>query len=396
MNRSHGRMNPCRGFILLAIIVSLVAANILSYAENLPAGVLPSPAEGGLSISVDSNTYAPGDRIRIKIDVREPGFLYLYDIDPSGQITLLYPNIYQPNPEVPAGKMLLPGKGYHFTVGDPEGTETIVAVLSRAAIDQLTPSAKEPLRPLDVKPQALTSQLSIALANSKWTSAWTQFTVYQPKGIVHIGSQPAGAKIIVNGHARGVAPKDLLLPAGEVEITLVKSGYEPFSETVVVHDQDMIDIEARLQQAIAKPGRYTGSVPLFIGVDVGEDSVGMEVGIARAFGIAAALRFTEEIAPAPGEMYNHGPELDLDLRLHPHVSERVALLLGGGIGLQEVALAPAVTDGVSALAITIEPDVETEILPSFSIGLEINIGYASFSAAYHLRRGFIFGIGLQF
>ncbi|MCD6135941.1 DUF4384 domain-containing protein [Candidatus Bipolaricaulota bacterium] len=389
-------MNPCKGFVLLAIIVLLVAASVLSHAENLPAGVLPSPTEGELSISVDSDTYAPGDRIRITIDTKKPGFLYLYDIDPSGEITLLYPNIYQPNSEVPAGKMLLPGKGYHLTIGEPEGTETIVAILSRTAIDQLAPSAKEPFRSLDVKPQALTSQLPIALSSSEWSSAWTQFTVYQPKGIVHIGSQPAGARIIVNGHVRGVAPKDLLLPAGEVEITLTKAGYAPFSESIVVHDQDMIDIDARLQEAFANPGRYTGSVPLFIGVDVGKDSVGMEVRITRAFGIAAALRFTGDTAPAPGTTYNYGPELDLDLRLHLALTERMSLLLGGGIGLQNTALAPTVTDGMSALAITIEPDVETEPFPSFVLGLEVDLEHASIFAGYHLRREFIFGVGIQF
>ena len=383
-------------FLILGVIVVSLAASAFAYAENLPAGVLPTPVKSEISVSVNSSTYAPGDRIQIKIEAKSAGFLYLYDIDPAGTVTLLYPNAYQPNSQVPAGTIHLPGKGYHLTVDEPEGTETIVAILSRAPIDQLSPSSKVPFRSLDMKPQALTSKLSVALANSKWTSAWAQFTVYQPKGIVHIESEPAGAKIRVNGHDLGRSPKDLVLPAGEAAITLIKNGYEPFTETVIVHDQGMIDIDARLQKAATLTGGYGVSAPIFIGLDVGTDSIGMEIGIAHTIGIATAIRFTGDAAPVPGETYNYGPEIDMDLRLHVHLTERLSVLLGGGIGLQNTALAPAVTSAVTPLAITIQPDIETELFPSFVLGLEVNLGHASVLVGYHLRRGFIFGIELLF
>lgn len=389
-----GKLN--RGLFILAVVAVLFTVNPPACAKSVPAGVLPTPGESEISVSLDRATYAPGDRVQITIMVKSAGFLYLYDIDPAGTTTLLYPNAYQPNPQVKAGTIHLPGAGYHFVVGGPEGIETIVAILAAAPIDQLAPSAKTPFRALNMKPQALVKQLSIALASAKWTSAWAQFTVYEPKGIVHVESEPAGAMIRVNGRNLGRSPKDLVLPAGEVEITLVKSGYEPFNETLIVHDRDMIDIDARLREALPYPRGYGVSLPVFVGVDVGMDSIGMEIGVARTFGLATALRFTGDATPAPGEMYNLGPEIDLDLRLHLAVTKSVSLLLGGGIGLQNRALAPAVTGSISTRAITIEPDIETEIFPSFVIGLEIDIGHASVLAGYHLRRGFLFGIGVQF
>lgn len=398
MNRREVRRMhrmPLQSFLLGAIIVCL-AASVLAYAVNLPAGVLPTPGESQISLSLDSDTYAPGDKIQIAIEAKNAGFLYLYDIDPAGAVTLLYPNRYEPDPSINQGTMRLPGAGYHFVVGGPEGLETVVAVLAAAPIDQLSPSSKTPFRPLDMKPQSLVTELSTTLTSGTWTSAWTQFIVYQPKGIVHIESQPVGAKIRVNGHDRGIAPKDLILPAGKAEITLSKSGYQPFNQTVVVHDQDMIDIDARLQEAMPYPGSYGVSLPVYVGIDVGTDSIGMEVGIARAVGIATAIRFTGDAAPIPGEMYNLGPELDIDLRLHLAVTESISLVLGGGIGLQNTALAPAVTSAVTPSAITIEPDIETEVFPSFVLGLEFNLGRASILAGYHLRRGFIFGVGIQF
>ena len=399
MNRTRLRS------LILVIIVLVLAASIPSYGETAPAGVLPAgvlptpvPSESIVSISLDRDTYAPGDRIEISIsvDTKQAGFLYVYDIDPTGAITLLYPNRYQPDPSVSPGTIHLPGEGYHLVIGGPEGLETVVAILARAPIDQLSPSSKTPFRNLDMKPQALVTDLSTTLASDTWTSAWAQFTVYQPKGIVHIGSRPAGARILINGHDRGFAPKDLILPAGEAEITLSKNGYEQFSETVVIHDQDTIEIDARLQEVILYPGSYGISLPVYVGIDVGTDSIGMEVGIARAFGIATALRFTGDAEPMPGEMYDLGPELDLDLRLHLAVTERVSLLLGGGIGLQNRTLAPAVVEGISTQAITIEPDVETEVFPSLVFGLEVDLGHAGILAGYHLRRGFLLGIRIGF
>jgi len=386
--------------LLLFLAGVVLVASVYSYGETIPAGVLPTPVPGRsmVSISLDEDIYAPGDRIEItiSIDAKQASFLYVYDIDPAGAITLLYPNRYQPNSFVNPGTMRLPGEGYHFVVGGPEGLETVVAVLAAAQIDQLSPSSKTPFRPLDMKPQSLVADLSTTLASDTWSSAWAQFTVYQPKGIVHIESQPAGARIRVNGHDRGVAPKDLVLPAGKAEITLSKSGYEPFSETVVVHDQDMIDVNARLQEAMSYSATYGVSIPIFAGIDVGTDSIGMEAGIAHAVGIATALRFTGDTTPVPGEIYNLGPELDLDLRLHLAVTEGMSLILGGGVGLQNRTLAPVLTGGFTPRKITIEPDVETELFPSFVIGLELDIGHASILAGYHLRRGFIFGICLSF
>jgi len=386
--------------LLLVLIALLLAASIPSYGESSPAGVLPTPVPGdsAIGISLDKDMYTPGDRIQITIsaDTNLVGFLYVYDIDPTGAITLLYPNRYQPNAFVNQRTIPLPGTGYHFVVGGPEGLETVVAILAQAPIDQLSPSSKAPFRPLDMKPQALVTELSLALTSTTWTSTWVQFTVYQPKGIVHIASQPVGAKIHVNGHERGIAPKDLILPTGKAEITLSKIGYEPFNQTVVVHDQDMIDIDARLQEAMPYLGSYGISLPVSIGIDVGADSIGMEIGIARAFGIATAVCFTGDTTLVPAETYNLGPELDIDLRLHLAVTKSISLLLGGGIGLQNTTLAPAVTSAVTPSAITIEPDIETEVFPSFVLGMEADLGHARLLVAYHLRRGFILGVELLF
>lgn len=392
-------MIKSRHISLLLILAVSIPLSISAYAQNLPLGVLPTPSpdKSPLELSIDKNTYKPGDRIQIKIEAKQNGYLYLYDIDPAGSITLLYPNAYQPDPKVLPGTIQLPGKGYHFTIGYPEGIETLVAILAQAPIEQLAAPSDTTYRPLEMEPQALVNDLSIELTETGWSSAWVQFSIYQPKGIVHIKSYPPGAKIRVNGEDRGLAPKDLILPAGENEIALLKSGYQSFTQTITVKDQDMIDIEARLERALPPSGTYyTGSVPVFFGIDAGADSVGMEIGSLGAFGLAVAIRFTEQATAEPGEKYNIGPELDLDLRVRFELNESLRVVMGAGGGFQDTAIAPSVPSSILPQAIDIEPDIETEFSPSFTIGLEIGLGHASLMGAYHLRRGFIVGVGIGF
>lgn len=390
--------------LLGLILLSFVAIGAEPGATALPKGVLPSPPaqEFLIQIETDQEIYAPGEPIEITITIEsgisipEQSYLYLYDIDPAGTVTILYPNRFSPDPRVSPGTISLPGEGYRLIVGEPEGIETLVAVASSIPLPELTAPAKGSFRQMEEAPVAFAKGLETKLSNAQWTSAWIQITVYQPKAVVHIASQPAYARILIDGKLRGYTPKDLVLPAGNVTIALEKAGYEHFSETITLRDQETFDFEARLQEALlSAPLSGMEISPAFIGLDLGIDSIGLEIRFTPMIGITASLRFTEEDLPPTGGSYHLGPELGLGLRLHASIIERISLLLGAGIAVQNHTTAPGTLAGLSPLAITIEPDVETNIFPSFMIGLEIDLRHATLNACYHLRRGFLVGIGIQ-
>jgi hypothetical protein len=119
----------------------------------------------------------------------------------------------------------------------------------------------------------------------------------------------------------------------------------------------------------------------FIGLDLGIDSIGLEIGFTRMIGLSASLRFTEEDPPTTGGLYMA-------------IAERISLLLGAGIAVQNQATAPTPPTSVSPLAITIEPIIETALFPSIALGMEIELRHATLSACYHLRRGWLVGIGI--
>ncbi len=391
--------------LLGLILLSFVAIGAVPGATPLPKGVLPSPPvqEPLIRIATDRETYAPGEpieitiTIEIEIAISEQSYLYLYDIDPAGTVTLLYPNRFSPNPQVSPGTVSLPGEGYRLIVGEPEGIETLVAVASSIPLPELTAPTKGSFRQMDGSPETFAQGLETKLSNTQWISAWTQITVYQPKAVVHIDSQPAHARILIDGNLRGYTPKDLILPAGKVTIALEKAGYERFSETIALRDQETLDFEARLQEALPVSPLSGMEISFaFIGLDLGIDSIGFEVGFTRMVGLSASLRFAEEDPPITGGLYNLGPELGLGLRLHAAIAESISLLLGVGIAVQNRATAPTPPTSISPLEITIEPIIETDLFPTFTLGLEVKLSHATLFGGYHLRRGFVAGIGISF
>jgi hypothetical protein len=97
-----------------------------------------------------------------------------------------------------------------------------------------------------------------------------------------------------------------------------------------------------------------------------------------------------------GGLYNLGPEMGIDLRIHAPLTEAFSALLGAGIALQNRTTSPATPAGLSPLIITIEPITATDLFPSFMLGMQLSVGHANVLAGYHLRRGFIVGVELLF
>ncbi len=372
--------------LLWIILIPLFAFAAL--AGTVPKGVVPAPPDAGISVGIatDKRVYAPGDEIQIEITVGQECYLYLYDIDPAGTVTLLYPNRFQPNPKVAAGKVILPGKGYKLVVGEPEGTETLVAIASSSPVSTFVPDTKEPFKEYKITPEKFAAELQSALGNSGWSSAWTQITVYQPRSTVLIDSEPEGAEIYVNGDYIGKTPKAITIPATTVRITLKKEGFVPYSQTVELKDKTMAEISARLEQAPVTPPEEEPphSVTGFFAVDFGRDSVGTELGFEPGIGIGISARF----------LADETVEVGASIRLHLEIVDNWRVLLGVGLGLQEK---PVDSSGVPApLAIHIEPDTETEVYPDITIGAELDLEYGIIFGGYSLRRGAIVGIGFSF
>lgn len=60
-----------------------------------PKGIIIEPPDAtGLTVRiwVDKGIYAVGETIQVHFEVSEQAYVYIYDIDPAGKVTPLFPN----------------------------------------------------------------------------------------------------------------------------------------------------------------------------------------------------------------------------------------------------------------------------------------------------------------
>ena len=85
-------------------------------------------------------SYAIGEAIRVGVQVTQDAYVYLFDVNSVGEISLFVPNGYdgaQGNFVQAGQRTVFPGQGaqYTLTVGGPRGQDRILALASRAPLD---------------------------------------------------------------------------------------------------------------------------------------------------------------------------------------------------------------------------------------------------------------------
>ncbi|HMW30122.1 caspase family protein [Plasticicumulans sp.] len=90
-----------------------------------------------VQVQIGRRAYAIGESVEIAVDAPSGGFLNVVSIDAHDQATVLFPNRYESNNRVEAGRIVLPTTRLPFDLkaNDPPGPTLVVAFLSEKAID---------------------------------------------------------------------------------------------------------------------------------------------------------------------------------------------------------------------------------------------------------------------
>ena len=107
------------------------------------AGAVSAPAAaGGLSVVawVDrpDYTYARGEDVRVFVETNKDAYVTLLNVDPAGGTTILFPNRYQPDNFVRAGRAIQvpdPSSGARITVTGSVGAELLKVIASTRPVD---------------------------------------------------------------------------------------------------------------------------------------------------------------------------------------------------------------------------------------------------------------------
>jgi hypothetical protein len=111
-------------------------ANTLSKASQPPA-MASSDKSKKLHLWTDKEKYNVGDSMTIFFSVAEPLFVKIFDVTPSGEVTVIFPNPYQQdNYCYPNTTYQIPPKGAAFSIEitPPVGTDRLKGIASASPI----------------------------------------------------------------------------------------------------------------------------------------------------------------------------------------------------------------------------------------------------------------------
>ncbi len=214
MTRDPGMKALCPGGAALGAVVAAVLAAGASHAEGTVravtvigpiqprAATLTNPA--GVSIDIlPTPRIEVGQKLAVEVSSRKPGYLILVDVDASGKVTQIYPNLH--SMQLPQGtsltsNLLEPGRPvavpdsrnpfarFEFVAEPPSGRGMIVALVSTKPVqvvdlpdvpqDRLDPeSAAEFLQQAAGELKIAPRERDAALADPQWSFAVTGYSI---------------------------------------------------------------------------------------------------------------------------------------------------------------------------------------------------------------------------
>lgn len=124
-------------------VVQPVITGPTNALQDVKAGQATKPKDqqsvthfGKLSLMTDKSSYRSGEAVKLTLQIPMDGYLRVYSVDASGEVTQFFPNRFETDDRVNAGaKVQLPGNNaYDLTLELPQGVthgkEIIQAVLS--------------------------------------------------------------------------------------------------------------------------------------------------------------------------------------------------------------------------------------------------------------------------
>ncbi len=143
----------------------------------------PTPTLG-IDVSLDKDAYQINERVVIRFRINTRAFVYIYDVDPAGRVSLIFPNAFSPNNLLEAGAYTIPDGRYELRVTGPEGLEHIHALATSQAVDlrlsgQINPAFTDP----DTFKREIERRLASLAPGVVWAHDVARFRVTQTSNV---------------------------------------------------------------------------------------------------------------------------------------------------------------------------------------------------------------------
>jgi len=236
----------------LALLGATVLAMFaLGFSQAEPLGIIIEPPEEGLTVRIWLNkpVYTLDEKVEIHFEINQDAYVYIWDIDPAGKVTLLLPNYYEPDNFFPAGTYTIPspGKGYSFgfASGSPTGTEWLQIMATTERVPALSGgfSVDIPFPLLGEDPEGWRAQLEVQIQGlvPEPTNRAFDFTSFEvisgappAFGTLQVTTNPNFARLYIDGVFRGWTPRNVNLVQGFHDVLIRKAGYQDYSTRVYI------------------------------------------------------------------------------------------------------------------------------------------------------------------
>lgn len=251
--------------------------------------VVPPPTGGVLQVSVrtDRARYHVGDRLQVFFGVNRDSYVYIFDTDASGLTHQIFPNYYDTQNFVRAGKQYyIPDRGYDLEITPPSGNDTltIVAVTEdfpflaeyrRYSREDPFPASREGaaamLRRIESfrrEPSAMELHAVRPVPRENWWATddttfyvMGRYRVPPPEykvpryGWLDVDTYPSNARIYIGSEYYGRSPQVIdRLEVGYHHIRLEKEGYLPYDCNVYIKANETKELDVFLKETPIEPG----------------------------------------------------------------------------------------------------------------------------------------------
>ncbi len=244
------------GVVLLSVL-TLAAVVGLAQESVAPMGIIPTPPDSELEVSiwVNKGAYAIGEAVTITYSVNKPAYIYIWDIEPDGTANQLFPypgtsgtnNFVQPGEHV-----LAPPPGSSgWVIGPPAGTEYLQILATTTPVQPFVYMTPDP----EAFRQSIEAQILgiLPVEERSWNYTSFEITSGTPSsyGTVTINSSPSGALISIDGEYAGYTPKTVFIEQGFHRISLTKSGYRGWNAAIFTIGSLRRTINATLEPLVS-------------------------------------------------------------------------------------------------------------------------------------------------
>ncbi len=232
-------------------IVALVLALGVSVAGQVdPLGIIVEPPTAlAARVWTEKPAYAVGEYVRVFFEVNQDAYIYIWDIDSTGGVCLIFPNQREMNNFVVAGTHRIPGTGIsdYLRVAPPVGTEWLQIVATKQPVDYImqffggftpgsefacSPAGRQAVQQMTNVRDAIESVLPADQRAFDFTSFEIVSGPAPSYGTLVVRTSPAMAKLYVDGVFRGYTPRTLNLVPGFHDVLIRKTGYRDYTARV--------------------------------------------------------------------------------------------------------------------------------------------------------------------